>query len=112
MSNPVKPLNPQQTKIAEQKGAKEGYIHRGLVAFDDLVNVLLDGNPDETISARMGRWAFDDHGLKRDIGTAVCSGLGEIQDNHDAEAVAADTERAKRLLQIEENSGIINSKGN
>lgn len=112
MSNPVTPLNAQQTAEAIVKASHEGYIHRDLVSFDDLVNTLADGNPDETISSRMGRWAVNDTGLKKDIGVAVCDALGLIQHNHDAKAVAADYERAKKLMQVEENSGIIQPKGN
>ena len=111
MSNPVTPLNAQQTAEAIVRASHEGYIHRDLVSFDDLINTLTDGNPDETISSRMARWAVDDDGLKKDIGIAVCTALGDIQKNHDAKAVAADYERAKNLLQVEENSGIIKPEG-
>lgn len=107
MSNPVQPLDPQQTEKYIDKAKNDGYFHRDSVAFDDLINVLTDGNPDETISSRMARWAVNDTGLKKDIGVAVCSGLGLIQKDHDAKAVAADYERAKEIVDTEAKSGII-----
>ena len=39
-----------------------GYVLRVLVAIDQLGNTLADGNPDETISSRVGRNAI--HGKK------------------------------------------------
>lgn len=32
-----------------------GYFHRLLIAIDQLGNTLADGNPDETISSRVGK---------------------------------------------------------
>lgn len=104
----VTPLTPQQTAAAEQSAASEGYAERGLIAFDMFVNVLLDGSPDETISARAGRWALEPPGLKHDLGTAVCAALGALQPDHDAKAAAGDLERAQAEVTREQDSGLVN----
>lgn len=107
MANPIVPLTPAQTAHAEEQTAKEGYVHRALVGFDEFVNVLLDGAPDETISSRMARWATEDNGLKRDIGTAVSRGLELFQRDHGAEAEAGDAERGQAVVKLEKESGNI-----
>lgn len=107
MSDPITPLDPAQTAEAEQHAAHEGYVKRDLVAFDQMVNVLADGSPDETISARMGRWATGETGLKREIGTAVSRALNLFQADHGARAIAGDDARAKAVEKIEESSGEI-----
>lgn len=46
------------------------YIFNILISFDQFVNTLAGGYPDETISSRMGKWARNgenDHGLKKPI---------------------------------------------
>ncbi len=105
MSNPITPLTPEQLKMQEEKAAKEGYLKRDAVAFDQLVNVLTEGNPDETISSRMARWATEDGGIKKDIGVEVSKGLNLIQKDHGARAEAGDLERATTVEKIEEKSG-------
>lgn len=39
-----------------------------LIAIDQLVNTLCGGDPDETLSSRMGKWSLDgenQHGVRR-----------------------------------------------
>jgi hypothetical protein len=46
------------------------YFWNILISFDQFVNTIFGGDPDETISSRMGKWARDDendHGLKKPI---------------------------------------------
>lgn len=46
------------------------YIINLLISFDQFVNTLTGGDPDETISSRMGKWARDgknNNGLKKPI---------------------------------------------
>ena len=44
------------------------YIFNLLISFDQFVNTIFGGDPDETISSRMGKWARDkrnDRGIKK-----------------------------------------------
>ena len=47
-------MQPEVIDVQQQEAqaAREGYVHRVLVAFDQFVNVIFRGRPDETISAR------------------------------------------------------------
>ena len=40
------------------------YFWNNLIAFDQSINTLFAGDPDETISSRMGKWARDGHNNK------------------------------------------------
>jgi hypothetical protein len=70
------------------------YIVDVLVAFDQFINVVCGGHPDETISARVGRpgnrftacieWALD-----------------TIQPHHSAMAIQHDRERAEAVAALE-----------
>lgn len=60
-----------------------GYIHRLLVAIDQLGNTVADGDPDETISSRVGRnavagrrWALI---LEKLIDAIPCFGKGHCR---------------------------------
>jgi hypothetical protein len=37
------------------------YVWNVLIAIDQLMNALFGGDPDETISSRMGKWARDNY---------------------------------------------------
>lgn len=75
----------------EAQTAREGYIRRVLVAIDQAANVVLGGNPDETISARSQRAAS-----RGDlIGRAMCWWLDKLQPQHGLKAEAGDLERAQ-----------------
>ena len=52
------PLTPQQIAHQEAQAAKEAWLHKTLVAFDQFMNVVTGGLPDETISARSERDAM------------------------------------------------------
>lgn len=46
------------------------YILNNLIAFDQAINTLFGGDPDETISSRMGKWARDganNHGWRKPL---------------------------------------------
>jgi hypothetical protein len=46
------------------------YFWNILISFDQFVNTIFGGDPDETISSRMGKWARNDEnsrGLKKPI---------------------------------------------
>jgi hypothetical protein len=86
---------PDQINIAaqEKQAAQEGYIHRVLVAFDQFVNVIFRGRPDETISARSYRAALEG----KLWGRAMNAFLNIFQSNHGAKAAAGDLERSQSI---------------
>ena len=100
MGEPVTPLTPQELAQQELDALHESWFHKDCVAFDQMVNVFAGGNPDETISSRMARWATEDTGFKKGFGSAVCEALNRIEPDHGAKAEAADLERAKDVESI------------
>jgi hypothetical protein len=50
MSGGITPLTPGQLATQEAQAEKEAYLQRALIGLDMLMNVLTDGDPDETIS--------------------------------------------------------------
>jgi len=94
------PLTPSQIAQQEVLAAKEGYVHRTLVGFDQFANVVLGGDPDETISSRSQRAA-----QRGDLlGKAMCWWLDKLESDHGQKAQAADIERAVVVEKIEEKS--------
>ena len=91
------PLTPEQVAQAEARAGREGYLHRVLVGVDQAANVLLGGNPDETISARSQRAAARGGWL----GKFMCWWLGKLQANHGMKAEAGDFERASTVEKAE-----------
>lgn len=90
-------LTPEQVAAQEAKAAKEGYIHKTLVAFDQFWNVFTGGLPDETISSRAQRDA-----LKGELVAKILAhGLDAIQDDHGQKAEAGDLERADTVATVE-----------
>jgi hypothetical protein len=87
-----------------RRAAKEGYLHRVLVAFDQFWNVVLGGDPDETISSRAARWAVRSHRgfwFWRTVARAMIAWLDFIQPGHDLGARAGDLVRAEKVEQTE-----------
>ena len=82
----------------ETEAAREGYVHRVLVAFDQFVNAIFGGRPDETISARAYRASLLGH--KWGIALNWCLNL--IQKDHGAKAAAGDLYRADSIEQTED----------
>ena len=97
-------LTDSQIVAAEAKIPQEGYFHRVLVAFDQFVNVLTGGRPDETISARSYRWSQMTTGfaLWRWLGKFMNTWLGWLQSNHGEKAAAGDLERSEIVEQVED----------
>jgi hypothetical protein len=108
MSDPVQPLNPQETATAESNTLHEDYVHRVLVALDQDVNVDTGGVPDETISSRMARWA-NTHGPRKHIGRFMCRFLNLFQKDHGAHAEAGDYARGEEVAKLEQAAGQINN---
>lgn len=109
MSNPVQPLPPAEFQAAFDPD--KNYFRRAAVSLDDMVNALLDGNNDETISSRMARWATEHGGWKRDVGAAVCRGLNILSADHGAKAEAADLGRAELIVKTEEATPTVQQEG-
>lgn len=90
-------LSPQQIEQQEHQTVKERYVHRVLVALDQFGNVILGGDPDETISSRSARATERGNWL----GKFMCWWLDKIQPQHGEKAECGDLERAKIVEQIE-----------
>lgn len=103
-SNPITPLSPEQTAYEEKQAAKEGYIHRVLVAFDIFCNVVFfRGQQDETISSHSARAALEG----KLWGIWLSKALDWIQPDHGAKAIAGDVERAENVERIENDTKIL-----
>lgn len=108
MSDPITPLTPEQTAIAQQHAQNEPYVERVLISDVDIpLNVLTDGLPDETISSRWARWSKMT-GIRGAIGRAGSRMLDWFQTDHGAKAIAGDAARAQKIEQVEDASGEIN----
>ncbi len=105
-SSPITPLTPDETAAEEQQAAREAYVHRVLVAFDQFMNVVSDGDPDETISARAARAAEKG----KPWGVGLSKFLNLFQKDHGAKAQAGDVERAEKVITEENASGGIDAK--
>ena len=76
------------------------YFWNILVSVDQLVNTLFGGDPDETISSRMGKWARDgknDHGLKKPIYKVVNFIVELFEKDHFRKSIEED-EGSKEVL--------------
>jgi hypothetical protein len=103
MDNPVTPLTPTQVAAQETQAAHEAYFRRTLVALDTFANVLADGVPDMTVSARAAIAA--EHGST--WGRGLSRLLNLFQPDHGADAIAGDAERAEAVEALLEQSKII-----
>jgi hypothetical protein len=102
--DPITPLTPAQTAAEEASAAKEGVIHRDLVAVDIAANeIVLRGQMDETISSHAAR--ADEEGHR--WGRWMSAFLNLFQSDHGAKAQAGDLERAEATEKLEENSGAL-----
>ncbi len=98
MPDAIIPLTPAQETHEESQAAKEGWIHRSLVALDQFANVVFfRGQPGETISTHSARADR----LGKAWGRVMSRFLNLFQSDHGAKARAGDIERAKNLLRIE-----------
>lgn len=102
-STGIKPLSSRQTAIQEEQAAAEGYLKRCLIGLDQFMNVLTDGDADETISSRAARAAQQGKGW----GIALSKFLDIFQSDHGAKAQAGDAVRAADVITTEVESGDI-----
>ena len=107
MTAPITPLTAAQTAQQETQAAHEAYIHRLLVGFDQFMNVVTDGDPDETISSRAARAAEKG----KPWGVAMSRFLDVFQKDHGAKAQAGDLERAEAVANDELQSGAVKLPG-
>lgn len=103
-TNGITPISVAQTVLQESQAGKESYLNRILIAFDQFINVIFNGHPDETISARSARAAFEG----KLWGKIMSEFLDLFQEDHGAKAVAGDEERALIVEHLETSSKIIN----
>lgn len=109
--NPVTPLTPSQLQQQELQALHESWFHKDAVAFDDMVNVFAGGNPDETISSRMARWATEETGFKQSFGAAVCKALNIVSPDHGAKAEISDLSRAENVVHVEDATPTVAEEG-
>jgi len=65
------------------------YLWHLAIAVDQAANAILLGEPDETISARLGRWAqLQDRGWRWRIARSLCGTLDLIDPHHCEKAAA------------------------
>lgn len=91
------PLTPAQIATAEAQAAREGYIHRALVAFDQFIGATIDIQNDQTISSATEIAAHKKvwyHGFA----VALNAGLDLLQGSHGEKAQSGDIERAEEVI--------------
>lgn len=93
-------LTPAEIAEYEQHADRESWAHKDLVAFDQFLNVITGGLPDETISARSQRLA--DAGNK--FGKFMIWWLDKIQARHGQRAQAGDLARSEQVEDTEAES--------
>ena len=103
MGSGITSLTAQQEAQQEAEAHTEGYFLRVLIGFDQFVNTVFGGHPDETLSSRSARAAVEG---KR-WGIILSKALDVFQANHGADAVAGDLERAENVVYLEENGGVL-----
>ena len=101
MSSPIIPLTPAQEAADEAQVSKEKYLRRVLVGIDQLINVVTDGDPGETISSRAARAAAQG----KPWGIELSKLLDCFEYDHGALAMEGDETRAEHVIAEEEASG-------
>lgn len=92
-----KQISSDTVEELEKRAAKEGWIHRSLVAFDIAFNVIvLRGQQDETISTHS--WRAQQEGKL--WGQLMCKWLNGFQSNHGFKAACGDLERAQSRVDV------------
>jgi hypothetical protein len=102
----ITPLTPSEAQGTENTIYEEGYIHRCFVALDLFLNVIFKGQPDETISSRVGRAATEG----KLWGILLSKFLNLFEKDHVAVSEAADTGRAEEVIKLEQESGNLDGK--
>lgn len=79
-----------------EKSAKEGWIHRFLVAFDIMWNVIFRGQEDETLSGHSYRASLEG----KLWGRVMTYWLSLFEVQHGVKAVIGDLQRAKNRVAV------------
>ena len=67
------------------------YILNLAIGIDQLLNAILFGDPDETLSSRFGKWIRDeDGGVRKWIAYAVCRTIHIFDKDHCVDAIEND----------------------
>lgn len=69
------------------------YFWNLLISFDQLVNTIFGGDPDETISSRMGKWARNKdnrHGLRKLVWVVANFVVERFEKDHFAKSIEED----------------------
>lgn len=86
-----------QDPFLTQRPGLVGYLARLFVALDQLLNTILGGNEDETLSSRLGKDARRGYV----VGCVLCRVLGWIDKDHCEKAIERD--EGKRPVPLDEN---------
>jgi len=76
------------------------YFWNILVSIDQFVNTLCGGDPDETISSRLGKWALNGerkHGVRKVIYQIVNAIVNLFQKDHFQKSIESD-EGSKKII--------------
>ncbi len=73
------------------------YLWNILIAIDQLFNAILGGDPDETISSRMGRW-HSMGGWRAVVAMPVCWALNIVDSGHCADAIEDDHHHERDII--------------
>jgi hypothetical protein len=81
-------------------GAPSRYAHNILLSIDQSVNVVLGGDPDETISSRLGKWLTSDQKtfgdkIRRGFAWVICPPLDILNLESDHCRKSIDNEEGK-----------------
>lgn len=97
-SSPIDPpLTPEQISEAAFRAAKESYIHRALVSFDDFVSGLIGTINDQTVSSQTEIEAHRNVWF-HSFAVALNDGLDLIQKSHGQLAQVGDVVRDEKDL--------------
>lgn len=67
------------------------YFWNILISIDQFFNVLFGGDPDETISSRMGKWLYLPHDTwKWKVAYGLCRMLHVLDKNHCVKSIEED----------------------
>lgn len=67
------------------------YFWNLLIAIDQLFNTILLGDPDETISSRLGKWLeLPKEKWRYKVAKVICKGLRRLDSRHCRKSVEAD----------------------
>ena len=67
------------------------YLINTLISIDQFFNTITGGDPDETISSRMGKWNRGEiGGVRQKISYVICLALNKLDKDHCQDAIEED----------------------